>query len=149
MKAITIIQPWASLIALGEKKIETRSWKTSYRGPLLIHAGKKREKCFCDKEPFYSVLHSNGISSSDELSTGVIIAKCNLVDCIKMTGWILKDLRVISAKLEDGQIITGNELEFGDYAPGRYAWILDNIEILKEPISAKGKLSLWEYEGDI
>lgn len=149
MKAITIIQPWASLIALGEKKIETRSWKTCYRGPLLIHAGKKIEKHICDKEPFYSILHSNDISSLSQLPTGVIIAKCNLADCVEMKSWMLKDLKVTSAKLENGQIITGNELEFGDYAPGRYAWILDNIEMLKEPIPAKGKLSLWEYEGEI
>ena len=40
MKAISIHQPWASLIAFGEKRFETRSWKTDYRGPLLIHASR-------------------------------------------------------------------------------------------------------------
>ena len=39
-KAITIRQPWAGLIAVGEKIYETRSWPTKYRGPIAIHAGK-------------------------------------------------------------------------------------------------------------
>ena len=41
MKAITIWQPWASLLACGGKRFETRSWATSYRGPIAIHAAKK------------------------------------------------------------------------------------------------------------
>ena len=39
MKALTIQQPWASVITMGVKTIETRSWSTKYRGPLAIHAG--------------------------------------------------------------------------------------------------------------
>lgn len=147
MKALTLIQPWASLVALGEKKIETRGWKTSYRGPLLIHAGKKIEKNICDIEPFYSVLRSHGIDSFEKLPTGVIIAKCKLVDCVKMAGYSIdSSFRVINATLGNGQFIDGNEVEFGDYAPGRYAWILEDVEILKEPILVKGKLSIWEYD---
>ena len=42
MKALTLHQPWASLIAIGAKKIETRSWATSYRGPLAIHAAVRK-----------------------------------------------------------------------------------------------------------
>ncbi|SCG82701.1 hypothetical protein DW1_1128 [Proteiniborus sp. DW1] len=148
MKVLSLIQPWATLIALNEKKIETRSWKTNYRGPLLIHASKKIEKRVCDIEPFYSTLHSNGIDESNKLPTGFIIAKCNLVDCVKMTDWQLdSSYRVINATLGNGQIITGNELEFGDYSPGRYAWILEDIEMLKELIPAKGQLGLWNFEG--
>ncbi|MBV4425848.1 hypothetical protein KM802_11330, partial [Clostridium tyrobutyricum] len=40
MKVLTIIQSWDSLITLGDKHIETRLWRTKYRGSLLIHAGK-------------------------------------------------------------------------------------------------------------
>ena len=40
MKALTIRQPWASLIACGAKRFETRGWKMNYRGKLAIHAGK-------------------------------------------------------------------------------------------------------------
>jgi hypothetical protein len=49
MKALTLIQPWATLVALGEKQIETRSWDTKYRGPLAIHAGKKIDKSVFDQ----------------------------------------------------------------------------------------------------
>lgn len=147
MKVLTLIQPWGTLIALGEKKIETRSWKTNYRGPLFIHAGKKIDWDICQNYPFKDVLSDHGITLKSQLPTGMIIAKCELVDCIKMSDWgIDTSLRVISATLEDRQIVKGNELEFGDYAPGRYAWILDNIELLKEPIPAKGQLGLWEYK---
>lgn len=60
MKAITIRQPWASLIALGEKKIETRSWQTKYRGPILIHAGKS-----VDKKAMIGLLYKLGIAAQD------------------------------------------------------------------------------------
>lgn len=42
MKALSLWQPWATLIANGAKQIETRSWSTSYRGPILIHAAKRK-----------------------------------------------------------------------------------------------------------
>ena len=41
MKAITIWQPWAFLLAMGAKQYETRSWETAYRGPIAIHAAKR------------------------------------------------------------------------------------------------------------
>lgn len=143
MKTITLIQPWATLIALGEKKIETRSWETSYRGPLLIHAGKKVEHDLCRQHPFTDVLLEHDIAFKDQIPTGVIIAKCNLVDCIKIT-----HQDGVIAQLSNNLIVDENEYWFGDYTPGRYAWILDNIELLKEPIPAKGKLSLWEFNCD-
>lgn len=147
MKTLTIRQPWATLIALGQKKIETRSWKSKYRGSLLIHAGKSIDKKSCLREPIKSALKNHGYTEKN-LPTGVIIAKCELIDCIKMKDWIADtSLKVIKATLENGKAITGNELELGDFTPGRYSWILDNIELLKNPIPAKGKLSLWEYEG--
>lgn len=141
MKTITLIQPWASLIALGEKKIETRSWKTNYRGPLLIHAGMKVEHDLCRQHPFIDVLLKHGIVFKDQISTGVIIAKCELIDCLKITH---ED--EVFAQLENDYVVEGNEYYFGDYTPGRFAWLLDNVEILKSPIPAKGKLSLWEFK---
>lgn len=141
MKALTIIQPWASLIALGEKKIETRSWRTKYRGPVLIHAGKSVDHDICKTNPFSAVLVDHGIVFKQDMPTGVILARCNLVDCLKITH---ED--GIEAQLENDFIARDNEYCFGDYSPGRFAWILDNIYPLKEPIPAKGKLSLWEFD---
>ena len=60
MKALTLYQPWATLIAIGAKKIETRSWGTNYRGPLAIHAGKNREwEYLINETPFYKALSTH------------------------------------------------------------------------------------------
>lgn len=141
MKVITLIQPWASLIAFGEKKIETRSWNTNYRGPLLIHAGKKVEHDLCQQQPFKDVLLKHGIALKDQIPTGVIIAKCELVDCVK-----IKRTNGLVAWLEKGYVADDYEYPFGNYTPGRFAWILDNVEIINEPIPAKGKLGLWDFK---
>jgi activating signal cointegrator 1 len=69
MKAITIIQPWATLIALGEKKFETRSWATKHRGPLAIHAGKKIDKEVCQHEEIRAALARHGYTV-DNLPAG-------------------------------------------------------------------------------
>lgn len=138
MKAISLLQPWASLIAVGAKKIETRSWSTKYRGPLAIHASKgflKIIRDLCNTQPFKEVLSKFGFNV-DNLPLGQIVATCNLVDCIKMTPEFI-DL-VKSAE--------GYEIDFGDYAVGRYAWILEDIKPLEKPIPAKGALSIWEWE---
>lgn len=141
MKALTIIQPWASLIALGEKKIETRSWRINYRGPILIHAGKKIDSAIAKTHPFVDVLNKHEIIRIQDMPIGSIIARCNLVDCLRITH---ED--GIESQLENDFIVRDNEYCFGDYSTGRFAWILDNIEPLKEPIQAKGHLSLWEFD---
>ena len=132
MKALSLLQPYASLIAVGAKKIETRSWSTKYRGPLAIHASRSnKNRLLRYLEPFLTRLKGIGL-----LPLGAIVATCDLVDCIKMTPEFI-DL-VKSAK--------GYEIDFGVYAVGRCAWILENIKPLEKPIPAKGKLSLWEWE---
>lgn len=65
MKAITIKQPWATLIALGEKRFETRSWQTKYRGPIAIHAGKTIDKEYCEYQPIKRALQKHGIENAD------------------------------------------------------------------------------------
>lgn len=139
MKALTIIQPWASLIALGEKKIETRSWRTKYRGPVLIHAGKS-----VDKEALKNFSIVLAYHRLPKLPSGVILAKAEIVDCVEIDPGTDPPNR--TAYLKNGEKVTGNEFSFGDYSPGRFAWILDNVEPLKEPIPAKGQLSLWEFD---
>ncbi|WP_317633685.1 ASCH domain-containing protein [Lysinibacillus capsici] len=84
MKALTIKQPWATLIALGEKNFETRSWQTKYRGPLAIHAGKSIDKDACEDSWIKGVLKEHGITSHKELQTGVVLATVELVDCYRV-----------------------------------------------------------------
>lgn len=139
MKAITIKQPWATLIALGEKKFETRSWQTHYKGEIAIHAGKS-----IDKEAFKEFLHTlknHGIHTIDDLPIGSIVAKAEIVRCHK----VFSDYGD-KAIMETGIKIEGNEYLFGNYEEDRYGWELKNIVKLDNPIEAKGKLSLWDWD---
>jgi hypothetical protein len=138
MKALTLTQPWASLVALGQKSIETRSWFTSYRGELLIHAAKgfpKWAQDFCYEDPFRGFLPP----TAQELPLGVILCKVELLACVR-TNQLHK---LGEAGLAKPDVI---ELAFGDYSEGRYAWALRLIETFNKPIPAKGSLGLWEFE---
>lgn len=140
MKAITIKQPWATLIALGEKKFETRSWGTKYRGKLAIHAGKSVDKDACEDSWIKSVLAEHGITTWKQLPTGVVLATTELIGCHKVS------LGVGSVVCTSGPIIQGLEYEFGDYTEGRFAWELSNLQVLQESVPAKGQLSLWNWD---
>lgn len=141
MKAITIIQPWATLIALGEKRYETRSWPTKYRGPIAIHAGKKIDKdAFMDFE-INSALRKHGIYTADDLPTGAVVATAELKDCLKSV-----DTWTDGYILENGVYVYSPEYEFGEFTPGRYAWEMVDVHQLPEPILAKGQQGLWNWE---
>lgn len=130
MKVISLTEPFATLIKEKKKKIETRSWKTSYRGELYIHASSTRvPKEWKENKELMNLVQ-------EELTFGKIICKCNLVDCIEMTEeWIDK------LKKEQPE-----EYVCGIYEKGRYAWVLEKIEPLEEPITVKGHLGIWNYE---
>lgn len=140
MKAITIKQPWATLIALGEKKFETRSWRTNHRGPLAIHAGKTVDKEAYEDSWIKGTLAEHGITSWKQLPTGVVLATVDLVKCHKVAATVGH-----VSVFECGEGITGLEETFGDYTPGRYAWELVDLQVLPESVPAKGQLSLWEW----
>jgi hypothetical protein len=132
MKAITLIQPWATLVAIGAKHIETRSWSTPYHGPLAIHAAKgfpewARERFF-DLQ-ICKALEVGGIRSLYQLPLGAIIATCTLVDCVRIT-------RDNAPPMP--------EFCFGDFTPWRWAWHLSDVKVLTMPMPARGKLGLWE-----
>jgi hypothetical protein len=139
MKVITIIQPWATLIALREKKFETRSWSTKHRGELAIHAGKKVDKEACLREPFKSTLAKYGYNA-DNLPTGVILARCILRDCIEVV-WTNGEYAILGISTRTAG---GNEYAFGDFSQGRYAWEVSDIDEV-DPIPVKGQQGLWNY----
>ena len=148
MKAISLTQPWATLVAIGQKKIETRSWATAYRGWLLIHAAKgfpAEAQALCGTTPFLMALRRGGVNSSTALPRGAIVAVANLHHVgqfYRSTG---------GGALRDGICIRGkpyriddpNELAFGDFTPGRYGFILTNVHPLPEPVLCRGALSVW------
>ena len=85
MKVLSIKEPWASLIMNGTKKIETRSWKTKYRGEIYIHASLSKAKI--TKPEVYELIKDMNFKC------GYIICKCNLVDCIYMTDEYVNDMK--------------------------------------------------------
>lgn len=149
MKAITILQPWASLIACGAKRIETRSWPTKYRGPIAIHAGKRKPSIYDFKDKRVQVaLNMSDIVMMQNLVLGAVIAIAELVDCLQVVkGTYYTPTGAYEGILKDGQHIGGNEIYFGDLSPGRYVWLLDNVRQIK-PVPAKGMQRLWNWEGE-
>ena len=129
MKVLTIKEPYATLIKRKIKYIETRSWKTNYRGELYIQDG-------CSKIDKDLKQHSELLElyKDIKLNYGNIICKCNLIDCVYMTE------EFINQEKENNY----NIFIAGDYKEGRYAWILDSIEEV-EPIPVKGQLGIWNY----
>ncbi|MCT7958856.1 ASCH domain-containing protein [Laspinema palackyanum] len=124
IRAITLWQPWAGLIAHKFKQIETRSWYTNYRGLLLIHAAK-RPVYPSELEPFLQY-----VSNLDFIQDlGKIVAIAKLTDCVLMTEEFIEQQ---------------SELErlCGNWQPGRFAWQLENIQKI-DPIPCQGKQGLW------
>ncbi len=156
MKALTLTQPWATLVACGAKRIETRSWATDFRGRIAIHAakglspigGKRGLYEICCEAPFRDVIadafkstREEAFDAARELPLGAIVATADLVD-----------VRRIDMKLRaqvQAQTITPFEIDFGDYTSGRYAWFLENVNTLAEPIYCNGALSLWDVPPEI
>lgn len=141
MKALSLTQPWATLVASGAKRIETRSWPTSYRGPLAIHAAKgfpreAQEVCF--EEPFASALLRAGIRVPNDLPRGAVVAVARLAG-IQPTVLTLNEPHPLAPAPDS------DEWAFGDYGPRRFMWFIEGVQALPEPIPAKGALGLWEW----
>jgi activating signal cointegrator 1 len=127
MKAITIRQPWASLIKENIKKVEIRSWKTKYRGEIFIHAGSGVDKEYLEK--YKNIIDINN------LPTKKIIAKCNIVDCILLTSDNIKLLN---------QHNIGYQIN--EKSIGQYGFILEDINLINCNKEIKGQLGLWNIE---
>ena len=126
MKVLSIKEPFATLIKDGVKIYETRSWKTNYRDEIYIHASLSLSKS--------ERVESANKYLKSEIKPGFILCKCELVDCIPMTDEFIKYINKETS-----------EYDYGLYSEGRYAWKLKVLEVLDEPIPAKGKLGIWNY----
>lgn len=125
MKAITIKQPWASLIVHGIKDIENRSWRTDFRGRVLIHSSAKGDiakfGCLQPNQRLKVLNTPMGCIGFNYLPFGSIIGSVEIVDCVQNHPSIWAD-------------------------KGVYNWVLANPVLFKKPIPAKGRLSFWEYD---
>lgn len=141
MKAITLTQPWATLVATGAKRVETRSWRTLHRGVLLIHSAQRLPLVWTPfGSPYFKTeleplvgLNQFGVPNIDQLPRGEILATVNVADVVEITEEFVAE--------QEPQ-----ELAFGNYLPGRFAWIFDDVLALDEGIPATGSLGLWNAE---
>lgn len=145
MKALSIKQPWASLIAHGIKDIENRTWKTNFRGRIYIHVSAK----LADYKLTDEQLKECGCKilwDSDKL-VSAIIGEVDIIDCvinhpsiwaeqtdIPSLGDVLDDVKFIGRAIPPNPLI--------------YNWVLANPVLYEKPIlNVKGKLSFWEWHG--
>jgi hypothetical protein len=118
MLALTLIQPWATLIVHSGKDVENRSWPTRHRGGLLIHAGRKIDLSGYQQAASYGIV----LPEPDELPRGGIIGRVTVTDCVQ-------DSRSRWAEV------------------GQYHWLLDDpVALPFEP--CRGLLGLWRYGED-
>lgn len=118
MKALTICQRYAHLIILGEKPLENRTWWTSYRGPLAIHAGKSR-----------AWLDEGDLERYPDMAFGAVIGTVEVVDCVAV------------GKLKE-------PLASNEHANGPFCLVMENPVMFAEPIPARGALGLWDWQPD-
>lgn len=204
VKALTLWQPWASLVALGVKTIETRSWSTKYRGPLAIHAAVRKPPRVWTQDDGYAPPAADIIGMGRHWESfedryqpgqfgydwvgplGAVVATCTLVDVLPIheqlcncglrstyvgigTGGLGREIlgvyaghdaerpglafsRVngnldghpwVAAVGDEERII--DQIPYGDFRCGRFAWLLADIDPLAEPVPAKGHQGLWDW----
>lgn len=168
MKALTVLQPWTSLLACEAKKYETRSWKTNYRGPIAIHAAKRDPSKISllgmenFKEECEKAFDEYGLGTWAFLPTGCVVATAELVNCWHIVYNPGTNIDVaknipIGAELDVPRkhpdfhkfiVPTEREMLFGDWTPGRYAWEFANMKVLENPIPAKGQQGLWNWNNE-
>lgn len=155
MRAVTLTQPWASLVAMDHKRVETRAWRTHHRGQIAIHAAKGLDRVggttglleLCATQPFRSALEGR----SRSLPLGAFVAVAHLVECIPAEE--MRDALNFGA-WEADYVSTDDrraaqiEIEFGDYRPGRWAWVLDRVRPV-EPVPCRGHQGVWEVPADL
>lgn len=143
MKAVSLWQPWASLIACGAKQVETRSWpapRAVVGQRIAIHAAKRRTELTMLREPqFRDALHDRRDRVrlvGGELPLGYIVATAVLADCFLMSATRCEDVRA-TAPLE---------YAFGHWEPGRYGWQLADVEVV-EPVAYRGAQGVFDVVG--
>lgn len=143
MKALSLKQPWASLVAIGAKGIETRDWATPYRGPIAIHASKKfdvADQYLLRESAFARALGAAGLRAPSDLPCGAIVATAVLSECVRFP---------MSEKVWRLAARGADEIYFGDFTTGRYGFVLVGVRALPTPIPCRGALGLWDVPAEL
>lgn len=135
MRGLSVMQPWASLLAIGAKEYETRSFRQTYRGPVAIHASAGYPAWCRELEKLPDFAGALG-RVPRPLPTGAIIALGYLAECKICT-------------MHTANELGWPEAAFGDFSPGRWRWRFTSVRPLRTPIPFKGKLGLWSVPPEI
>jgi hypothetical protein len=136
VKALSLWQPWASLVAIGAKQYDTRSWSTTYRGDLAIHAALLDRYIYHYDNPaldprMREALIEGGFKSAHQIPVGAVLCLVRLVDCYPVE------------QVRDQ--LCEREIAFGDYSDGRFAWKLEMAHVFRPPVPARGHQGLWNW----
>ena len=132
LRVVSLWQPWATGMALNFKRNETRGFATKHRGELAIQAAKRWGP---EQRAFAAEMRARGILPWDSLPFGAIVAVVDVVD-VWPTG-------------PNAHLVCDEELAWGDYSPGRYAWATNNLRRLREPVPCAGQQGMWTLDPDI
>lgn len=170
-KGFTVKQPYAQLLANGDKRYETRSKPTKYRGPVVIHAGLDQsivKRYTADfkvwhrvleedhdwlVEPGYRFAHSVATTLAERhpYQAAPMASRVGYVHGLHYFtfGAILAYADLVGCyPVEDIQDLDERELLFGHWEPGHYAWEIANVRFLPSPLPYKGQLGLWNVSHD-
>jgi hypothetical protein len=161
VKAISLWQPWATAIAVGSKRIETRDWSTAYRGLIAIHAAKRLRKeellRFGSCWNWCGALAPLGKRMGDRqylwdlLPFGAIVATARLVDCRPTDSFTQGELDLprYPAAEKTNTFLSWTERQMGDFVLGRFGWVLEEVQPTRWPIPYKGAQGLFNVPDEL
>jgi hypothetical protein len=132
LRAITVYQPWTTLLTLpGVKAVETRSWRSDYRGPILLHAARRwtrKERVVA--QDLHRRYPQHIPASIYQPVLGAVLAVGDLMRCARVEDLVAEGLHEL-------------EIACGDYSPGRFGFVLSNMRVLRSPVPVRGWMRLW------
>lgn len=149
-KAISLTQPWASLVMTGAKRWETRSWRTRYVGDIVICASKGyprdcrellQSSANCAARTFRDGV--GHLYDPDALPIGVALGIALLRGCLSTN-----DRDYVKKAADLGVPHAPREVLFGNYGSDRWIWLLDHIRPFEKPIPVKGSLGIFSLPAD-
>lgn len=132
MKALTVCQPFAHLIAIGAKFVENRKWNTRHRGKIAIHAGLSRDWLQPGDEEAYP-----------DMAFGAVVATAVLSDVIH-----IDSIRHFIEHQPGAMMGTMARVARHEHTEGPWCWVLDDVTRLDEPVPWKGRQCLWPIPAD-
>ena len=150
VKALTVCQPYAHLICLPDddkraKRVENRTWETSYRGPLLIHSGKNRNWLSLDAQKDRDIGYDIPLT---DMAFGAVVGVCRLADCFKLEVHFKAGLQtgrtIPQSTLRNHSWLAGHQ-----HVEGPWCFVLTQCRRFAEPIPYRGAQGLFDIPQEV